>query len=154
MPPASPSSPTSCATSSTSRPSTVSRSRPRHRRDYGITQRLTVNARAAGPRLGKQVQQVIQAAQGGRLVDRRRRRSSPAAIAARAGRVRRSRLQAGDPRRSALAFLAGGGFVLLDTTTTPELEAEGLARDLVRAVQDARKAAGLEVERPHPLDSR
>ncbi|MDF2492198.1 MAG: isoleucine-tRNA ligase [Microbacterium sp.] len=33
--------------------------------EYGITHRLTVNARAAGPRLGKQVQQVIAAARGG-----------------------------------------------------------------------------------------
>ena len=32
---------------------------------YGITNRLSVNARAAGPRLGKQVQQVIQAAKAG-----------------------------------------------------------------------------------------
>ena len=32
---------------------------------YGITSRLTVNARAAGPRLGKQVQQVIEAARAG-----------------------------------------------------------------------------------------
>jgi len=38
-----------------------------------------------------------------------------------------------------------GGFVLLDTVTTPELEAEGLARDMIRAVQETRKAAGFEV---------
>ena len=38
-----------------------------------------------------------------------------------------------------------GGFVILDTETTPELEAEGLARDFIRAVQDTRKAAGLNV---------
>ena len=35
--------------------------------------------------------------------------------------------------------------MLLDTVTTPELEAEGLARDLVRAIQDTRKAAQLDV---------
>ncbi|MDF2563293.1 MAG: isoleucine-tRNA ligase [Microbacterium sp.] len=46
---------------------------------------------------------------------------------------------------TAIALLSGGGFVLLDTTTTPQLEAEGLARDVIRAVQDTRKAAGFEV---------
>ncbi|MET0813249.1 MAG: DUF5915 domain-containing protein, partial [Microbacterium sp.] len=51
----------------------------------------------------------------------------------------------GRPEGEALALLSGGGFVLLDTTTTPELEAEGLARDVIRAVQDTRKAAGFEV---------
>ncbi|HJV04540.1 MAG TPA: isoleucine--tRNA ligase [Actinomycetota bacterium] len=39
----------------------------------------------------------------------------------------------------------GGLTVALDLTVTPDLRREGLARDLVRAVQDARKAAGLEV---------
>jgi len=53
-------------------------------------------------------------------------------------------LTAEDPS-SAIAFLSGGGFVVLDTTTTPELEAEGRARDLIRQIQDARKAAGLDV---------
>ena len=39
----------------------------------------------------------------------------------------------------------GGYLVGLDTRLTPELEREGLARELVRTVQEARKQAGLEV---------
>ena len=42
-------------------------------------------------------------------------------------------------------MLPTGGFVVLDTDVTPELAAEGVARDLVRAVQQARKDAGLDV---------
>ena len=41
--------------------------------------------------------------------------------------------------------LASGTFVVLDTELTPELEAEGYARDVVRAVQDERKNAGLHI---------
>ena len=41
--------------------------------------------------------------------------------------------------------MADGGFVVLDTTVTPELEAEGTARDVIRSVQQARRDAGLEV---------
>jgi len=39
----------------------------------------------------------------------------------------------------------GGITVALELELTPELRAEGLARELVRAVQDARKAGGLDV---------
>jgi isoleucyl-tRNA synthetase len=39
----------------------------------------------------------------------------------------------------------GGLTVALDVELTPELEREGIARELVRLVQDARKAAGLRV---------
>jgi len=49
-------------------------------------------------------------------------------------------------------LLPGGGFVLLETVTTPELEAEGLARDLIRAVQDTRKSAGFQVSDRIRLD--
>ncbi len=41
--------------------------------------------------------------------------------------------------------LANGTFVVLDTELTPELEAEGYARDVIRAIQDERKNAGLHV---------
>ena len=40
---------------------------------------------------------------------------------------------------------ATAGVVVLDTEVTPELNAEGMARDLVRVVQQARRDAGLHV---------
>ncbi|GAA4286688.1 isoleucine--tRNA ligase [Georgenia daeguensis] len=46
---------------------------------------------------------------------------------------------------AAADVLADGGFVVLDTAVDDELAAEGYARDLVRQVQDERKAAGLYV---------
>ena len=42
-------------------------------------------------------------------------------------------------------MLTPHGFVVLDTTVTPELAAEGLARDVIRAVQQARRDADLDV---------
>lgn len=112
---------------------------------YGIVHTLTVNARVAGPRLGKQVQEVIRAAKSGDW--------SEADGTVIAGGIA---LQPGEydltlstgeayESRDALGLLSGGGFVLLRTETTAELEAEGIARDAIRAVQEARKAAGLEV---------
>ncbi|HEY8282656.1 MAG TPA: class I tRNA ligase family protein, partial [Leifsonia sp.] len=114
--------------------------------DYGITSRLTVNARTAGPRLGKDVQKVIQAARAGDW-------SEKDGVVVAGGielaegeyELVLETAQADGESTSALALLPGGGFVLLDTVLTPELEAEGLARDVIRAVQDTRKAAGLDV---------
>ncbi|MCH6229429.1 isoleucine--tRNA ligase [Microbacterium sp. CFH 31415] len=111
---------------------------------YGISKRLTVNARAAGPRLGKQVQHVISGAKAGVweeidgvvVVD---------GIALQEGEYELTLEAGGVDEGTAIALLADGGFVLLDTATTPELEAEGLARDVIRAVQDTRKAAGFDV---------
>jgi isoleucyl-tRNA synthetase len=42
-------------------------------------------------------------------------------------------------------MLMPNGFVVLDTTVTPELAAEGLARDVIRAVQQARRDADLDI---------
>jgi isoleucyl-tRNA synthetase len=110
--------------------------------EYGIERRLTVNARALGPRLGKDVQRVIQAAKSGVwmtegdivIVDGTPLQASEYDLV----------LATADPD-AAVAFLADGGFVVLDTAVTPELEAEGLARDVIRAVQQARKDAALDV---------
>ena len=112
--------------------------------EYGISHRLTVNARAAGPRLGKQVQQVIKAAKSG---DWREQDGVVTAggIELQDGEYELVLETSGRPEGEALALLPGAGFVLLDTATTPELEAEGLARDVIRAVQDTRKAAGFDV---------
>jgi isoleucyl-tRNA synthetase len=52
---------------------------------------------------------------------------------------------AGGSDAGEVGLLPGGGFALLDTATTPELELEGRARDFIRDVQQARRAAGLEV---------
>ncbi|MET0725346.1 MAG: class I tRNA ligase family protein, partial [Leifsonia sp.] len=113
--------------------------------DYGVSSRLTVNARAAGPRLGKDVQKAIQGARTGDWseVDGV---VTAGGIALEAGEYDLVlEASAGAGSGVALALLPGGGFVLLDTVTTPELEAEGLARDVIRAVQDTRKASGLAV---------
>lgn len=109
---------------------------------FGISRKLSVNARALGPRLGKKVQQVIQAAKAGdwQLVGDV---VTVGGIALEAGEFDLE-LESADPA-NAISFLGDGGFVILDTVTTPELEAEGLARDVIRVVQDTRKAAGLSV---------
>ena len=48
-------------------------------------------------------------------------------------------------REHAAPLPGGAGLVVLDTAVTPELAAEGLARDVVRVVQQARRDAGLDV---------
>ncbi|HLX51642.1 MAG TPA: isoleucine--tRNA ligase [Streptosporangiaceae bacterium] len=113
-------------------------------REVKVCQRLTVNPRAAGPRLGADVQKVIRASKSGDW-------SVSASGTVVSGGIE---LQAGEyelvtevsqDAGATTAMLPGGGFILLDTSVTPELAAEGLARDVVRAVQQARRAAGLGV---------
>jgi len=110
---------------------------------FGITRRLSVSARALGPRLGKQVQQVIQAAKAGDWVSTSSTTVTVGGVLLEPGEFDLELEAASEA--SAIAFLPDGGFVILDTEITPELEAEGLSRDIIRAIQDTRKAAGFEV---------
>ena len=110
--------------------------------DDFIDMRLSVDAKALGPRLGAKMKDVLAAT-----------------------RTNTWKVQ-GDRAEIAGVVLTGGEFqyqlvpkdgfdaaalstqdmvVVLDTEVTPELEQEGIARDFVRLVQQARKDAGLHV---------
>jgi isoleucyl-tRNA synthetase len=114
--------------------------------EFGIQQKLVVNARAAGPRLGKNVQAAIKGAKSGDWsVD-------DAGLVVAGGLALEPQeytletvVAESDGGSASVAVLPGGGFVVLNTEVTPELEAEGLARDMVRSIQQARKDAGLNV---------
>ncbi|MDQ0423884.1 isoleucine--tRNA ligase [Cellulomonas iranensis] len=116
---------------------------------FGIVQRLAVNARAAGPRLGRSVQHVIKAARTGAWrVD-----GETVVVTTDDGDVALEPAEyelttvvgEGGGGDVAAAVLPGGVVVVLDLALDAALLAEGYARDVVRAVQDARKAAGLHV---------
>jgi len=117
--------------------------------DLGVAHRLSVNARAAGPRLGRGVQDVIRAAKAGDwlLTD------GVVVVQTATGPVElveheydlATVVAEGAPADQVATVLRGGEVVLLDTALDDALRAEGFARDVVRAVQDARKAAGLRV---------
>lgn len=104
---------------------------------------LTVNARVAGPRLGKAVQDAIQAVKAGAGVLNPDGTFTAGDVVLDAGEYD-SKLVAADPACTA-ALPGGAGLVVLDDTVTPELEAEGWAKDRIRELQDLRKSSGLEV---------
>ncbi|MFB9795966.1 isoleucine--tRNA ligase [Arthrobacter citreus] len=115
--------------------------------EFGITQKLVVNARAAGPRLGKNVQTAIKASKSGDW-------SVDDAGAVTAGGLElqpqeytlETVVETADGESSkAVSVLPGGGFLVLNTEVTPELAAEGTARDGIRAIQQARRDADLHI---------
>ncbi len=104
---------------------------------------LTVNARAAGPRLGRSVQDAIKAVKAGRGVQNPDGTLSAGEVVLHPGEYDAT-LVAADPAGTA-ALPGGAGLVVLDDTVTPELEAEGWAKDRIRELQDLRKSTGLDV---------
>ena len=108
---------------------------------YG-DRRLVVNPRVLGPRLGAETQSVIAAVKKGEWD------LGPDGLT-----VGGHRLDTGEyeftlvaPDGMAAATLPGGrGIVVLDTVVTDELEREGRARDLIRLIQQERRAAELAV---------
>ena len=103
---------------------------------------VVVNAKVAGPRLGGDVQKAIKAVKAGNYT---REGDDVIADGVRlSGDEYTERLVAENP--DSTARVEGlDGLVVLDMELTEELESEGWAADVVRGLQDARKAAGLEV---------
>lgn len=125
-------------------------------KEHGIIQELTINARTAGPRLGREVQNVIRAAKTGNWHKDQNGTVHVAETALQPGEYELTLKVETPPaaktgatattataNTNALTLLPGGGFLILDITLTPQLQAEGLARDAIRAIQEARKEAGL-----------
>lgn len=104
---------------------------------------LTVNAKVAGPRLGRDVQAAIKAVKAGEAVANAdgTLTAGPAVLQP---EEYSSRLVAADPEYTA-ALPDGAGLVVLDGTVTEELEAEGWAKDRIRELQELRKSTGLDV---------
>jgi isoleucyl-tRNA synthetase len=102
-----------------------------------------VNAKVMGPKLGARMKDVMTASKTG---DWKVNEDGSATV----GGVKLAegeyglRLAAKEGVASQ-ALSTNDAVVVLDVNVTPELEAEGVARDLVRGVQQARKAEGLHV---------
>ncbi|MDR3202045.1 MAG: class I tRNA ligase family protein, partial [Bifidobacteriaceae bacterium] len=116
---------------------------------HGVFTRLDVNARAAGPRLGRTVQSVIKAVKTGAWEEREGQvvaltGDGPVPLEP-AEYSKRTVIEERSGGEHAAAVLPGAGFAVLDIGLDDALLAEGYARDMVRLVQDERKAAGLHV---------
>ena len=103
---------------------------------------LSLVPRALGPRLGKDVQRVIKAVKAGDWS------VADGLVTAGGVELREGEYELVQAAKAAerTATLPGdGGVVVLDTVVTAALAAEGLARDVVRVVQMARRDADLDV---------
>ena len=107
------------------------------------TFRLQPDGRVLGPRLGGGVQAVFAAARAGEFTHND---DGTVGVAGETLQPDEFVLALESPEGvTAAALGSGDGVVVLDIEVTPELESEGLARDVVRQVQQARRDAGLVV---------
>jgi isoleucyl-tRNA synthetase len=104
------------------------------------------NFRALGPRLGQKVNEVKAAlteADGSQL---QAQLEAEGFITIAGERLDASEVEVRAERHESLALIEDGGWaVALDLELDGDLRAEGTARELVRALNDARKAAGFEI---------
>ena len=111
--------------------------------DRYATFELKVNARALGPRLGKKVQEVIRASKQGQW-----KRLDDGRIEVAGEALEDGDFELGLVPREGVACQALGSndaVVVLDLELDAALEREGIARDVVRVVQQARRDTGLHV---------
>ncbi len=100
---------------------------------------VMVDARKVGPRLGGRVQEIIKAGKAGLFEEK----DGKIVIMGEEFTLSEAKIIYQGTEGKAVA--AGGGIVVtIDTTMTHTLKLEGMARELIRAIQQMRKDAGLE----------
>lgn len=103
---------------------------------------VAVNARVAGPRLGKDVQRAIKAVKSGAWEERDGVLIADG-LELLAGEYEQKLVAENPDSTAALSDVEG--VVVLDLNVTEELEAEGWAKDRVREIQEARRSAEFDV---------
>jgi isoleucyl-tRNA synthetase len=104
---------------------------------------LSVNPKVAGPRLGPDVQKAIKAVKAGDWEQQGDGTIVAAGITLQEGEFELRMTPADESTTRVVPAI--GGVIVLDTEVSPELETEGVARDVVRLVQEARRKEGLHV---------
>jgi isoleucyl-tRNA synthetase len=107
--------------------------------------KLSINSAVLGKRLPEKMKQILPASKKGEWTQRTDGRVEICGEALESGEYTLNLEPKPEYKDRAQALSTNDALVILDTTVTPELEAEGLARDLVRMIQQARKDAGLHV---------
>ena len=113
---------------------------------YGVSQRLTVNARAAGPRLGKDVQHAIKGSKSGDWSVAEDGTVTAGGLALVEGEYTLETVAGSAESTDAIGMLPGGGFVVLDTVVT-----DGAGRRGPGPRPGARGPAGSPRRRPRGL---
>ncbi|WP_026406395.1 isoleucine--tRNA ligase [Actinomyces gerencseriae] len=121
---------------------------------YEVTEQLTLNPRAFDPDIRKATSKLFAAVKAGEWTltedgdvrfDDVLVGGAPVVLEAEESSFTlTSRIEVDDDSLAA-TMIGSGAFIVLDTALDDALEAEGWARDLIRLVQDERKAAGLHV---------
>jgi isoleucyl-tRNA synthetase len=103
---------------------------------------LHINARVLGPKIGGNVQQLIALAKQGKYSVTKK----GVKIGEYTLKHDEYHMQCEQRKENLSVASEKDTVVIFDTTVTPELHLEGLAREIVRSVQDARQKAGLNIE--------
>jgi isoleucyl-tRNA synthetase len=102
-------------------------------------QEIAVDSRLLGPRFGKKMKEVLDAVKSGNV-----RVLGDGSLLAAGETINRGEYELRIFAREGRACMSDGGlFVCLDLFLDREMELEGLARDVIRVVQNARREAGL-----------
>jgi isoleucyl-tRNA synthetase len=111
-----------------------------------VTTIITPHAKVLGPKYGKAVQDILRAAKEGKFEILNDGSAKVGDTKGECWTLSADEFDIGYRGSVDMGVASGDGFtVLLDTKLTPELAQEGIARDLVRTIQEMRKEAGYEV---------